>query len=276
MRKFASHVMAVTLFVFSSALSFSENAFAQKRAPIVFAHGLGIIALPYEKILPFGGEFEKKGFPFLVAQTLVAGTIEERARVLAREVNRLVPEGPFHLLGHSMGGLDARLAVAKFGLGERCLSVTTLATPHRGSPVADLVIKELGSKSPRVVDILNRLFLNSVDAAHDLTTPYLEGTFNREVINDPRVKYYSFGFYVPTPVVWNLTIPFMWITHAYISQEGFPENDGMVSVESAKWGEYLGSFVGDHYSETAPVPTSGQLIYSRVVEYLTKHLVSRH
>lgn len=270
MLKFAGHCMALLLF------NFSLNASAESRAPVIFVHGLGIVALPYEKLLPFGGEFQKKGFPFFVAQTPIAGTIEERARILTSEVHRLVPEGPFHLVGHSMGGLDARLAVSKFGLGERCLSVTTLATPHRGSPVADLVMSELGKGNSRVVDILNHIFLNSVDSAHDLTTTYLEGTFNHEVIDDPRVKYYSFGFYVPSPVVLNLAIPFMWVTHAFIAHQGYPNNDGMVSLESAKWGEYLGSFVGDHYSETAPVMTAGEMIYARVVDQLTANLLRKH
>lgn len=273
---FKGHALALTLFTFC----FSGAAFAtssvQRRAPIVFAHGLGIVALPYEKLLPFGDEFKKNGFTFHVAQTPFAGTIEERARILAREVSRLVPEGPFHLVGHSMGGLDARLAVSKFGLGDRCLSVTTLATPHRGSPVADLVLREIGKGNGRVIDILNRLFFGSIDAAHDLTSVYLEDTFNREVIDDPRVKYYSFGFYVPAPVTLNLSFPLMWITHAYISHVGYSDNDGMVSVESSKWGEYLGTFVGDHYSETGPLPTSGEMVYSRVVTLLTSNLARKH
>lgn len=49
-------------------------------------------------------------------------------------------KGKFHLIGHSMGGLDARVVASRWP--ERVASVTTLCTPHRGSPVADWVGKQ--------------------------------------------------------------------------------------------------------------------------------------
>jgi triacylglycerol lipase len=41
-----------------------------------------------------------------------------------------------HLVGHSLGGLVARYAVQRLGLDEVTRSVTTVATPHGGSPLA--------------------------------------------------------------------------------------------------------------------------------------------
>jgi hypothetical protein len=39
-----------------------------------------------------------------------------RASKLAHRINAVFPEEPFHLIGHSMGGLDARYMIAKLGM----------------------------------------------------------------------------------------------------------------------------------------------------------------
>ena len=40
------------------------------------------------------------------------GTYEERARVLADAIQQGYPEGPIHIIAHSMGGLDSRALIA--------------------------------------------------------------------------------------------------------------------------------------------------------------------
>ena len=53
------------------------------------------------------------------------------------------PDGAVHIIAHSMGGLDSRTLIARnlHGLSDpgRIASLTTVSTPHRGSPVADLL-----------------------------------------------------------------------------------------------------------------------------------------
>lgn len=64
--------------------------------------------------------------------------VEAIAAVAARD------DGPIHLIGHSTGGLDARVAVtpnASLATSvkidhQRVNSIVTIATPHRGSPLA--------------------------------------------------------------------------------------------------------------------------------------------
>ncbi|UCE86331.1 MAG: hypothetical protein JSU66_00870 [Deltaproteobacteria bacterium] len=76
-----------------------------------------------------------------------SASIRRRAARLVECVHATAGEGdaPIHLLGHSVGGLDARLVAsptAQFGEGvgasrpwlPRVRSVTTLNTPHYGSP----------------------------------------------------------------------------------------------------------------------------------------------
>lgn len=83
-----------------------------------------------------------------VVGVLPTASVRRRAAMLSEAVNRSCgrEDGPIHLLGHSTGGLDARLVaspsavlpVAKEVLGwlPRLRSVTTMNTPHFGTPLA--------------------------------------------------------------------------------------------------------------------------------------------
>jgi pimeloyl-ACP methyl ester carboxylesterase len=113
---------------------------------LVFAHGyLGfksLLGIDYyrglqARITRLGGHAA------LFPQVPPFGTYEDRARALADAIQQAYPEGPVHIIAHSMGGLDSRFLIAcnLHGLSNagRIASLTTLSTPHRGSPVADLL-----------------------------------------------------------------------------------------------------------------------------------------
>jgi len=72
--------------------------------------------------------------------------VEAIAAVSARD------DGPIHLVGHSTGGLDARVAVTPHAAlatdvkidYERVSSIVTIATPHRGTPLASFFGSAMG------------------------------------------------------------------------------------------------------------------------------------
>lgn len=74
----------------------------------------------------------------LVTQVPPIAGVEFRAEALAAEIDLAFPRQAVHLIGHSMGGLDARRLVSRPDWAGRVLSLTTVATPHRGSALADL------------------------------------------------------------------------------------------------------------------------------------------
>jgi triacylglycerol esterase/lipase EstA (alpha/beta hydrolase family) len=104
-----------------------------------------------------GDEFERRGIPARVIEidTLPTASIRRRAASLLEFVHSLSgdSEGPIHLVGHSTGGLDARLLVCpnadlqsqqKRALLARVASVVTVACPHFGTPLADVFGGALG------------------------------------------------------------------------------------------------------------------------------------
>jgi len=84
-----------------------------------------------------GPRLEKEGWRVVQARVPPLGPIEARARELAACI-RAVEARKVHVLAHSMGGLDARYAIARLGLAGKVASLVTVGTPHRGTPVADL------------------------------------------------------------------------------------------------------------------------------------------
>ena len=66
----------------------------------------------------------------------IAG-VKLRALVLAEQIERACPGQAVHIIGHSMGGLDARQLLVNPAWSGRILSLTTIGTPHLGSALAD-------------------------------------------------------------------------------------------------------------------------------------------
>lgn len=94
-------------------------------------------------------------------QTLPTASIRYRAaRVLeAVALAAASGEGPLHVIGHSTGGLDARLAISPnaalptevaFADYDRIRSIVTVSTPHYGTPLAALFSSVMGTQLLRL------------------------------------------------------------------------------------------------------------------------------
>jgi triacylglycerol lipase len=222
---------------------------------LVFASGLffpqKIIAGNYFRNLP--SKYPDACFP----DVPVAGTVQERAHALANQIARRFPQGEMHIIAHSMGGLDARYLLSHNLLGlanpGRVTSLSTVATPHYGTPVADLLLgAKPQSKNPRrfAYEVVSRtLSLLSIHlgALGDLTSGFAE-QFNQE---NPRLDHIAYFAYAGSGNGSFLLLP----THTYIESQGSTveerTNDGLVSVASAKWpGELAESpWATDHLGE---------------------------
>ena len=124
------------------------DTYAQTRYPIVLVYGLfGFDNLgPIEYWWGIPSALRNGGAKVYVPQQSAANASEVRGEQLLSELRRLKAaygHQKFNLIGHSHGGQTVRyVAGVAPGL---VASVTTVGTPHLGSPVADAVERDLGS-----------------------------------------------------------------------------------------------------------------------------------
>ncbi|KAI3656547.1 hypothetical protein MP638_007011 [Amoeboaphelidium occidentale] len=255
--------------------------FKVPKYPIVLCHGLfgydylGVSATPLLQKHYFYGvkeALESYGCTVYVSKVPATSSIEERARELKRFLVEHNGEKDVNLVAHSMGGLDARFLASHLSKGVNVRSITTISTPHRGSPVADffmdtfgigakgLVMEELGRESTkeganasrddslkRLLDLLVRMV--DAPAYGNLTSKYLTQTFNPSTPDNANVLYYSYGGFVqrPSSLSW-LRVPW----EIVYQKEG--DNDGVVSIYSSRWGKFIRSVEGDHFFLKRHIP----------------------
>lgn len=172
----------------------------------------------------------------------------------------------FHLYGHSQGGLDARWLTTHLDPEAQVQSVTTMATPHRGSLTVDGIYGwfDLSIFGDEMIEALASLYADWVGADTDQEvmeqlesmTTVGAATFNLETPDRPDVDYASWAgvtcgvldLFCRAEREGEVVFAGLTVSQFMIGVlEG--ENDGLVSVESAIWGEFLGEVPADHLDE---------------------------
>jgi triacylglycerol lipase len=217
------------------------------RFPLVLVHGyfgfdaIGVRRLRSEYFRGVRRRLESAGHEVHVVRINPVAGVDVRARQLARQIEAI--EAPrVNIVAHSMGGLDARFAISRLGLAARVASLTTVGTPHRGTPLADGAFS-LGKWST-ARRLLSSLGAN-VDGLHDLTTARME-EFNREVADSADVRYCSVVATVnPEAPRVNALLS---AGHGYLARRAGP-NDGIVPAASQRWGDVLHEVEADHWAQ---------------------------
>lgn len=213
-------------------------------APIVLIHGLGGFDLlfrgrvspPKEMFPGVRAHLNALGYEVYAPRLSPTASIRTRANELAEYLRREVGHKPVHLIGHSMGGLDARYLITQLGFSPQVLSLTTIGTPHRGSTFADWVLNRFG----RWFLPLLRWAKIPHAAFHDLTTTAC-AEFNQQITDVPTVRYLSVaGVCEPE---W--LSPGWRVSSGIVAPQEGP-NDGIVSQASATWGAERLTWRGDH------------------------------
>jgi triacylglycerol lipase len=101
---------------------------------------------------------EALGYDVHLARLSPTGSVSLRAAQLARQVESIRAER-VNIIAHSMGGLDARYAITHLGLHSRVASLTTIGTPHHGTPIADSSAMFIGDW-PKFRRMLDRMGAN--------------------------------------------------------------------------------------------------------------------
>lgn len=217
--------------------------------PIILAHGLGVtdgggLYVPWGRI---PDALRAQGAVVYLGGQDAWGSIETGAAQLARTVRRAMREtgsAQVNIIAHSKGGLEARYLISSMGYGRRVASLSMLATPNRGSRVAELLLyarpgvavwargndaywAKHGDRQP-----------DSLRAGEQLTPAFLE-QFNRDNPDANCVFYQSWGARLGkagTDTAMQLTRGLFYPAHG--------ESDGLVTPASARWGHWRGVLEG--------------------------------
>lgn len=232
------------------------EAGAGLRHPVVLVHGISIgkrftggNSSDYWGTIP--RTLRDAGVEVLVVDLSGLNTIEFRAYELREQILQAYPDPSvkLNLIAHSFGGLDSRYLISSLGMGDRVASLTTISSPHRGSPIADVLLGVLPGSVSSLADSLLNAFGGDYDVVLNVSTDYMVNDFNPQNPNDPRVYYQSVcGKANPSasnaaPLSGRLYIP--WFINWIYSGA----NDGTVTVDSARWGRFRGLIPADHLAQ---------------------------
>ncbi|KAF5367610.1 hypothetical protein D9757_010653 [Collybiopsis confluens] len=213
--------------------------------PIVLMHGFTDIP----QITGSFEEYERVLTPqnYLLVRMPPIGSIAERSDSAMNQITQKFSGRSVHLIGMSMGGLNARDIAARVARMPNppfsVKTVTTVGTPNRGVRAIDFVPGVDGKQV--FMRTMRTLFGTDFGGLGNLSASFVS-RFNADTPNDPNVRYFSWaGFIrVPTPI---------FLTYLVKSSATFPisvlfgRTDGLVNVDSARWGTHLGDFAGrDH------------------------------
>jgi triacylglycerol lipase len=220
----------------------ARNRGVAPRHPIILVHGImgfdeiGLLGQRYEYFRGIVRRLEEHGAVVLRPRLPAVASIEERARALVAFIRAL--EAPkVNIIGHSMGGLDARFAISRLGLAERVASLTTIGTPHHGTPLGELADVALVTLLRRMV----RTAGMSVDGLASFSPAQMK-RFNVDVPDDKRVRYASVVARLARGAkVHPLLIPVV----RFLREE----NDGLVPSASQRWGETILEVDADHWAQ---------------------------
>lgn len=222
----------------------SDNGICRTKYPILLVHG---VFFRDSKLLNYWGRIPdaltKNGATIYYGNQPSADSVPNCGEMLAKRIEQIVFETgceKVNIIAHSKGGLDSRYAVSCCGADKYTASLTTVCTPHRGCIFAENLLNMMPkSAADKIAEIYNSTYNAISDekpdflaAINDLTNkkaselsdsmPDMDGVYYQSV--GAKAKNAMSGRF---PL--NLSFPIV----KYFDGD----NDGLVAVESAKWGE---------------------------------------
>ena len=222
------------IFISYSSKQFSE---AESIKNVIEQNGYRCWMAPNS--IPAGSSYIKEIPRALSNADIIAKSLDEiLAKTGAEKVN---------ILAHSKGGLEARYLI-NHGYADKVASVTTIDTPHHGSKTVDFLMrapkwmvktaawgtdvwmKILGDKNPDSYDCFD-LFTTRTAEQFNIDNPAPDNIYCQSYAFKCRGSFSDPVFCITYPVVRRF--------------DG--DNDGLVSVASAKWANFKGVLTTPSY-----------------------------
>jgi len=233
-----------------NAKSEASASFAcQTKYPLVLVHGTGFRD---RKLLNYWGRVPKaliaEGAQVFYSHQDAWGSIANNAKMVKGAVEAVLLEtgaDKVNLLAHSKGGLDARYMISVLGMADKVASLTTISTPHHGMKTMDF-LQKMPKWVFRFIGVFVNLFFKLLgDERPDFYRVCRQFrtsaacVFNEKCKNGEGVYYQSYASSMQDSLS---DIVFV-ISHGFVKRfDG--ANDGLVSVESSKWGRFRGEVKG--------------------------------
>jgi triacylglycerol lipase len=227
---------------------------SKRNYPIILAHGitrpdylvdvlvkklhLDDFSQAYDKLHYFKGiasYLKQHGFEVYRTSVSFAADVETRAQDLVKEIQKILANTgheKVHIIGHSMGGLDARHMIVNYNMADKVATLTTLGTPHLGSSVADWFIEN--GRWNKIFNALGKVI--NLEGFKSLTTAACR-VFNDLARDAEASNPVIYQVYASSQQRELTFFPFQKTWQVTYDQEG--DNDGLVSVTSQHWEERL-------------------------------------
>ena len=224
--------------------------------PIVLVHG---IALKDFKFLKSFGEIDRilkiQGYIVYKANIDSFGSVINNANQLKTEILKILEiekVDKVNIIAHSKGGLDAKYMIKNLEMEDYVASLTTLCTPHKGSPIATNILKlpkPLTNFTAFWINFWYRLFGDKHPDAYQACLDLQRIDSIEEEIFSFSSKVYCQSF----STIMNknrddfiMGIPLMFSRYFEKNQS----TDGLVPVDSTYFGEYRGTAFNEGVSHT--------------------------
>lgn len=217
--------------------------------PIMLVHGLGFHDnLFFKNWGRIPDALRKEGCRVFFGNQDGNATVEENGKALYKRIRSILKKTgaeKMNVIAHSKGGMEMRYAISTLGADKYVASLTTVATPHNGSKTMDLIMRSpkwLIGAAAFCYDTLSYFIgdkhPDSYKALESFTTKYTK-RFNKENPDSPNVYYQSYAFLLRN----QLGEPLEFLPYTLVKLiEG--DNDGFMTPESAKWGDFRGVYTG--------------------------------
>jgi triacylglycerol lipase len=286
------------------------DAAMRQAYPIVLAHGMsGFKNIgPLNYYYGVADALQKDGHDVHVSTVDPFNSSEVRGAQLQTFVEGVLAQtgaAKVNLICHSQGGFDCRYVANQ--IPDKVASMTSISTPHRGDPIADIAENDLPGPVQEAIDAFLNILGTAINQGQTTQNASLAialcstkgaAEFTKKFPDQPQVAYYSIagrsnsvtgddvcGTPTEAPFVarWNSYVDpvntFLAATGSILSNyvSPPPTNDGVVPVGSAKWGTFLGCIPADHLDEVGQIagqdPGSGNsfdhiLFYRQLADWL--------
>lgn len=222
----------------------AQSQICHTRYPILLVHGVffrDFRFFNYWGRIPYA--LKQNGAILYYGSQQSAASVASCGQELAQRIRAIVQETgceKVNIIAHSKGGLDSRHAISACGASPYVATLTTVNTPHRGCIFADYLLEKIPETVQKSVahkyNAALRKFGDTdpdfLSAVRDLTASAC-ALRNEKLPDHPDVYYQSVGSQMncASSGRFPLNMAYPLVRHF----DG--ANDGLVSMESARWGE---------------------------------------